>query len=85
MKNENAPSRALVALDGLYVALHDTRFSLRGHGREPESITDLFRVFSALGGARQRIENRIDARLEQEERARALSCVAPLPFSNYGG
>jgi hypothetical protein len=75
------PSRALFALDGVYAARCDSRMTLRAPGREPESLPDLYRTFTALGVARLRIEDRIDAKLEQEERARALSCVAPLPFS----
>ena len=78
-------SRAVIVLDGVYSSKCDARISLRQQGREPETLAEFEAALDALIHAtampRFRLEWRIGELRDREERGRALTCVAPLPFA----
>jgi hypothetical protein len=78
-------SRAVVALDGGYSSKCESRFTLYPRHREPRTLDELERACRVFlrdtAMTRLQLEWSLAELRDAEERGRALTCVAPLPYS----
>jgi len=81
-----AQTRVLITVDGVYASKCEPRFTPYPRTREPRTLDDLERACRVFlrdtEMTRFQLEWRLAELRDMEERGRALTCVAPLPFSN---
>jgi hypothetical protein len=83
----SSESRVVITVDGVYASKCEPRFTLYPRHREPRTLDDFERACRVFlrdtEMTRFQLEWRLAELRDAEERGRALTCVAPLPFSNH--
>jgi hypothetical protein len=81
----SSKSGTVVAVDGVYSHKCEPRFTLYPQHRKALTLADYERAFNVFlrdtEWTRLRLEWRLAVLRDEEERGRALMCVAPLPHS----
>jgi hypothetical protein len=79
-------TRVIIAVDGIYASKCEPRMTLYPRHREPRTLDDFERACRVFVRDTETVRLQLEWRLfelrQAEERGRALTCVAPLPFMN---